>query len=156
MSWWPVAVTSEYWLPVSSPASKVKKKQCLHSTTNAHKIITHTRQLQQYTRSTNNNYTKDDLKLATKHTRSNKTHINSGYVRIIALHCLLRDWTLPFTLQYFTHTNGYVLNYASFSNTSCVCFLLSLRSQFRRLLWIKTKARSTIKQPWRSKVRVDV
>ena len=29
----------------------------------------HTRQLQQYTRSTNNNYTKDNLKLATKHTR---------------------------------------------------------------------------------------
>ena len=32
-------------------------------------ITTHTRQLQQYTRSTNNNYTKDNLKLATKHTR---------------------------------------------------------------------------------------
>ena len=39
-----------------------------HSTTNTHKITTHTRQLQQYTRSTNNNYTKDNLKLATKHT----------------------------------------------------------------------------------------
>jgi len=29
----------------------------------------HTRQLQQYTRPTNNNYTQDNLKLATKHTR---------------------------------------------------------------------------------------
>jgi len=29
----------------------------------------HTRQLQQYTRPTNNNYTKDNLKLATIHTR---------------------------------------------------------------------------------------
>ena len=29
----------------------------------------HTRQLQQYTLSTNNNYTKDNLKLATKHTK---------------------------------------------------------------------------------------
>jgi len=32
-------------------------------------MTTHTRQLQQYTRSTNNNYTKENLKLATKHTR---------------------------------------------------------------------------------------
>ena len=32
-------------------------------------MTTHTRQLQQYTRSINNNYTKDNLKLATKHTR---------------------------------------------------------------------------------------
>jgi len=30
---------------------------------------THTRQLQQYTRSTNNNYTQDNLKLATIHSR---------------------------------------------------------------------------------------
>jgi len=48
---------------------KYKIKQCTHSTTNTHKITTHTRQLQQYTRSTNNNYTKVNLKLATKHTR---------------------------------------------------------------------------------------
>jgi len=33
---------------------------------NTHKI-TCTRQLQQYTRSTNNNYTEDNLKLATNH-----------------------------------------------------------------------------------------
>jgi len=32
-------------------------------------MTTHTRQLQQYTRSTSNNYTQDNLKLATKHTR---------------------------------------------------------------------------------------
>ena len=36
---------------------------------NTHKITTHTRQLQQYTRSTNNSYIKDNLKLATKHPR---------------------------------------------------------------------------------------
>jgi len=30
-------------------------------------VTTRTRQLQQYTRSTNNNYPKDNLKLATKH-----------------------------------------------------------------------------------------
>ena len=36
--------------------------------TNTHEITTHTKQLQ-YTRSTNNNYTQDNLKLATKHTR---------------------------------------------------------------------------------------
>ena len=40
-------------------------KQC----NNTHKITTHTRQLQQYTWSTNNNYTEDNLKLATKHPR---------------------------------------------------------------------------------------
>jgi len=40
---------------------------CAHSTTNTHKITTtiHTRQLQKYTRSTKNNYTQDNLKLAT-------------------------------------------------------------------------------------------
>ena len=32
-------------------------------------MTTHTRQLQQYTRSTNNNYTEDYLKLATNHPR---------------------------------------------------------------------------------------
>jgi len=45
-----------------------KKKQYTHSTTNTHKI-THTIQLQQYTRSTNNNYPKDNLKLGTQHPR---------------------------------------------------------------------------------------
>ena len=48
---------------------KKKKKQCPHSTTNTLKITTHTRQLEHYTRSTNNNYTKDNLKQSTKHTR---------------------------------------------------------------------------------------
>ena len=69
MSRWPVAEPSEYWLLAGSLASKVKKKQSPHSTTYTHKITTHTRQLQQYTRSTNNIYPKDNLKLATKHTR---------------------------------------------------------------------------------------
>jgi len=69
VSRWSVAGPSEYWLLASSPSSKVKKKQCPHSTTNTHKTTTHTRQLQQYTRPTNNNYIKDNLKLATKHTR---------------------------------------------------------------------------------------
>ena len=36
-------------------------------------MITHTRQLQ-YARSINNNYTKDNLKLATKHTRQIRMH----------------------------------------------------------------------------------
>jgi len=36
---------------------------------NIHKITTRTRQLQQYTRSTNNNYTEDNLKLAINHLR---------------------------------------------------------------------------------------
>jgi len=40
----------------------------MHSTTNTRKITTHTSQLQQYTRSTNNKYPKDNLKLTTKHT----------------------------------------------------------------------------------------
>ena len=35
-------------------------------------MTAHTRQLQQYTRSTKNNYTKDNLNLATKHTRQIK------------------------------------------------------------------------------------
>ena len=35
----------------------------------------HTRQLQQYTPSTNNNYTQDNLKLATKHTRQIRIHV---------------------------------------------------------------------------------
>ena len=69
MSRWPVAGPSQYWLIASSPASKVKTALHTYSTANTHKITTHTRQLQQYTRSTNNNYTKDNLKLATKYTR---------------------------------------------------------------------------------------
>ena len=48
---------------------KKKGQDRPHSTTNTHKITTHTRQLQLYTRSTNNNYTKYNLKLETKHTR---------------------------------------------------------------------------------------
>ena len=63
-----MAGPSEYWFLASSPASKVKKKNNAHTVQLIH-ITTHTRQLQQYTRSTNNNYTKDNLKLATKHTR---------------------------------------------------------------------------------------
>ena len=42
MSRWPVAGPSEYGLLASSPASKLKKKQFTHSTTNTHKITTHT------------------------------------------------------------------------------------------------------------------
>ena len=59
VSKWPVAGPSEYWPVASSPAFKLKKYT--HSTTNTHKITTHTSQLQQYTRSTNNNYPKDNL-----------------------------------------------------------------------------------------------
>ena len=41
-----------------------------NGTINKHELTTiHTRQLQQYTRPTNNNYTQDNLKLATVHTR---------------------------------------------------------------------------------------
>jgi len=58
VSRWPVAGPSEYWLLASSPASKVKKKAMPTQYNNAHKIA-RTRQLQQYTRSTNNNYTED-------------------------------------------------------------------------------------------------
>ena len=43
MSRWPVAGPSEYWLIASSPASKKKNTQQFpHSTTNTHKITTHT------------------------------------------------------------------------------------------------------------------
>ena len=66
---WPVAGPSKYWLLTSSPPSKVNKKQCPHTTTNTRTITAHTRQLQQYTRSTNKNYTKYNLKLTTKHKR---------------------------------------------------------------------------------------
>ena len=67
MSRWPVSGTSENWLLASSPASKVKKKECPHSTTITHKITKHKSQLQKYTRSSTNNYTQDNLKLTTKH-----------------------------------------------------------------------------------------
>ena len=43
--------------------------QYTHSAANTHKITIHTKQLQQYTRPTNNNYTQDNLKIATIHTR---------------------------------------------------------------------------------------
>ena len=63
MSRWPVAGTSEYWLPASSPS--VKRKS------NAHAVQQiHIRWLQQYTRPTNNNYTQDNLKLSTIHKRT--------------------------------------------------------------------------------------
>ena len=42
MSRWSVAGPSEYWLLASSPASKVQKQQCTHSTTNTHKKTTPT------------------------------------------------------------------------------------------------------------------
>ena len=48
--------------------SKNKKTAMPTQYNNTHKITTHTRQLRQYTWSTNN-YTKDNLKLATTHTR---------------------------------------------------------------------------------------
>ena len=76
MSRWPVAGPSEHLLLASSPTSKVKKQQCPQSTANTHKITTHTRQLQQYTRPTNNNYTQHNLKLATVHRRQiRKQHV---------------------------------------------------------------------------------
>ena len=53
----------------------VKKHQCTHSTTNTHKMTTtHTRQLQQHTRPTKNNYTQENLKTATIPTRQFDTH----------------------------------------------------------------------------------
>ena len=61
-----------------------KKQQCPHSTANTHKITTHPRQLQQYTRSTNNNYTQDNLKLATKHTRQNRGIVAFRHPEFIA------------------------------------------------------------------------
>jgi len=36
---------------------------------------THTKQLQQYTRPTNNNYTQDNLKLATVHIKQIRIHV---------------------------------------------------------------------------------
>jgi len=67
----PVVGPSEFWPVASSPAYKVKYIYIyIHiSTTNTYKITIHTSQLQQYTRSNNNNYEKDNLKLATKHPR---------------------------------------------------------------------------------------
>jgi len=53
-------------------ASKVKTATT-NSTTNTHEITTHTRQPQQYTQPTNNNYTQDNLKLTTIHTRQIRT-----------------------------------------------------------------------------------
>jgi hypothetical protein len=51
-------------------------------------MTTHTRQLQQYTRSTNNNYTQDSLKLATIHTRCVK--FSSWYFDIYVNAALLQ------------------------------------------------------------------
>ena len=66
VSRWPVAGPSEYWLLASSPASKVKIQQYTHSTTNTHKIPTPTQDNYNNTHGqTNNNYTQDNLKLAT-------------------------------------------------------------------------------------------
>jgi len=117
MSRWPVAGPSEYWLLASSPASKVKKKQCPNSITNTHKITTHKRQLQQYTRSTNNNYTQDNLKLATKDTRQ---------IRIfpVEILCLLRSSTednnkYKYT---FTATRQYTFMLVSLSGPSALFF----------------------------------
>ena len=69
VSRWPVAGPSEYWLLASSPASKVKT--AIHTVQQIHI------RWQQYTQDnynnthgqTNNNYTQDNLKLATIHTR---------------------------------------------------------------------------------------
>jgi len=80
LSRWPVAGPSEFWLLASSPAFKLKKNQYTHSTTNTHKITTHTSELQQYTRSTNNNYPKDNLNLGIKHPRQ---------IRIQHVQCML-------------------------------------------------------------------
>jgi len=70
VSRWPVAGPSEYWLLANSPASKVKKQQYTHSTTNTHKVTTPTQDNYNNTHGqTNNNYIQDNLKLATVHTR---------------------------------------------------------------------------------------
>jgi len=70
VSRWPVAGPSEYWLLASSPASKVKNS-------NMHIVQQIHIRWQQYTqdnynnthKTTNNNYTQDNLNLATIHTR---------------------------------------------------------------------------------------
>jgi len=55
---------------ISTGCSSLMMHQCTHSTTNTNEMTTiPTRQLQQYTPPTNNNYTQDNLKLATIHTR---------------------------------------------------------------------------------------
>ena len=72
VSRWPVAGPYEYRLLASSPATKekTKNKSNAYIVQQIHKRKTsHTRQLQQYIRSTNNNYTQDNLKLATEHVR---------------------------------------------------------------------------------------
>jgi len=68
VSRWPVEGPSEYLLLAGRQASKIKEIMPTQNN-NTHKITTHIRKLQKYTRSTKNNYPKDNLKLATKHPR---------------------------------------------------------------------------------------
>ena len=74
-----------------------------HNTTNnnTHKTTTtiHTRQLQQHTRSTNNNYTQYNLKLATKHTR----HITIQHVQKVN-NTTVRKYCTQFPVFFPTHT----------------------------------------------------
>jgi len=76
-----VAGSRTFRILTSSQQSGIwrKKQQCPHSTENTHKMTIHTRQLQRYTRSTNNNYTQDNLKLASKHTRQIRIHVQKEY-----------------------------------------------------------------------------
>jgi len=86
---------------------------------NTHKITTHTRQLQQYTWSTNNNYTKDNLKLATKHTRQIKKSWCSQSIDHHISQGLLRIYGSRKSVNVFTRGHKHVLLH--------VCYLLHSR-----------------------------
>ena len=67
-----------------------EKQQYTHSTANTHQTTTiYTRQLQQYTRPNNNNYTQDNLKLATKQMRQFRTqNVQKGKNAQVKEYCL--------------------------------------------------------------------
>ena len=89
MSRWPVAGPSEYRLLASSPASKVKNS-------NAHIVQQIHIRWQQYTqenynnthKTTNNNYTQDNLKLTTIHTRHYSTTCTEGRNTQVREYCV--------------------------------------------------------------------
>jgi hypothetical protein len=83
-----------------------KEQQYTHSTANPHKMATiHTRQLQQLTRPTNNNYTQDNLKLTTIHTSKIIMHNTKGENTQARGYCV--QFLVIFFLQSLIHSNVY-------------------------------------------------
>ena len=125
-----------------------KKQQFTHSTTNIHKITTHTRKLQQYTLPTNNNYTQDNLKLATIYPKQINTRDKSKNSSIHEL---------------YIYINIYIYTYIYIHIYTQIVFLtpMHLRQVYVRInshliyFCLRTTHAQRMQAPWRRIVAME-